>query len=122
MTKVITDIELLKRLQPYIWEVESWTNLKFTFYWKTLEHQIKLWTEDKHNYLKTLDTDEAIDFILDNINLKYKFQKTIQIFKREDWYHYWISWMVDCIWKTQIEALTKLLDYLEKNNLLTKKD
>ncbi len=137
MKKVITDIELLKRLQPYIWETEYF--LRYCSYNKDYEVVKCEWEKeirDKYlNYwwrdtdLKTLTTDEAMDLFQEIVVITFFPKKTEENDSSKNIYRVWYSYpynyckehnieFYDFEWETQIEAISKLLDYLEKNNLL----
>lgn len=96
MTKVIENIELLEKLQPYLWETEK-------------SISVSLWTVN----LKTLTLEEAMDLLPIYTRIR-------QIRGWE-----WLTdnkalWIKDKnIWgKTKLQAIEKMLEYLIDNNLL----
>lgn len=94
MTKVIENIELLDKLQPYLWETESTIS-------------VSLWTVN----LKTLTLEDAIDLL----PIWYIFNKS------STWYTFHnlgVGWNQVFSWKTKLEPIEKMLEYLIDNNLL----
>jgi len=118
------NLELSKRLAPYLENIETqkYTDWNFTFYWRTLEHQFKLWTENKNNYYKTLTLEEAIEFLPERISgwdLELAMNKT-----RVAYVMLWDCSPNEMVnyysWKTLLQAIEKMLEYLLNNDLLWK--
>ena len=127
MTKVIENIELLKKLAPKIEEMET----EYTYYneyW--YEHMVNLahttetewdywvsweliWETKIYDKIKTLTVEEAIEFIwkqMCQINLIYP--------NAWVWMLHQTIWEEVFEWETLIEAFSKFIEYLIDNKLL----
>ena len=120
--KVIKNIELLKRLQSYLWETEKYYNWRFTFHWATLRHCFKLWTEREENYYKAPTLEEALELLPSEINIWGRYA-CLKI-QKSKWFY---KILYTPILKTRnefydslLEAVEKMLEYLLDNNLLWK--
>lgn len=128
MTRVIENIELLKKLQPYLEYVE-------TEYWFVLVNKevdnYKLERTDRYVFpnknidLKTLTLEEAIELLPEELYIKW-IQHIFTVTKW-DWF-YWVNYDEDGFWafetiqeKTLLEAIEKMLEYLIDNDLLWNK-
>ncbi len=109
--KTIENIELLKKLHPYMKGETGYNTL----------HE---WLE-----YRTLTLEEAIELLPDFIKDKDLRDGYVSIWKM-DWeydikYSYWVwedeETIVEFIWKTLLEAIEKMLEYLINNNLLWNK-
>lgn len=114
MTKVIENIELLKKLAPYI---DGWgTDYNMMYHkdtdWQVVRRECYLTSQ----WLKTLTLEEAIELFPECIAEDY------HIFRMSDNSWWWIKfsfWDI-FIWKTLLEAVEKMLEYLIDNDLLWK--
>ena len=138
MTKVLK-FELSKRLN-YLWLLD---NIETEYWYKKDLWEMKVFTLNKYHKdfqelcIKTLTLEEAIEFLIKQkitfidiimpiTNRHYHTINSIRYFNNwklweiftrgdEDWYT-----DVEIYWKTFIEAIEKMLEYLIDNNLLTK--
>jgi len=120
------NLELSKKLAPYLKEVDT------EYIWVDIQWCIDIiktnnWLDEFDYICKTFTLEEAIEFL----------PKTVK-----DWYIYWlqINWKSNLEywirynnyairkfiysqrWKTLLEAIEKMLEYLLDNNLLWKKN
>ncbi len=131
MTQVIENLELLKKLAPYLdrkinteyfysmWSIfkNKWDNTEMSS-----ENNVMEW-----QYIKTLTEAEAIELLLNKFWRAW-FTKRIEWDKDSLKFPYWIyvwtfwPWAQDMCWfKTKIEAIEEMIDYLiDKNILWTK--
>lgn len=116
MIKVIENIELLKKLAPYLWKTEY---IISDDWWVYSQEEVKEWLENQIDYmfwwLKTLTTDELFTLMwkaICHFNMPYP----------NAWQLNW--WTV--IWDEEIKAkdlneyFGKCVEYLIDNNLLPK--
>jgi len=109
LSKRLTDLWLLDNIETEFSYDNNW------YLYNNLQKEF----EDKYKkFYKTLTVKEAIDFIVYNIIVEFPNSFSIEIFKRKDWIHYYISWIWEWIGETQIEAIEEVLEYLLDNNLL----
>ena len=138
MNKVIENIELLKKLQPYL---ENMIPEHSYYKWDLNRLVTKEFEPDK--YIKTLTLEEAIEFLPNRIDWEnHAFY--LEITKAETEYHIaycadmkdyiwedcvWDEFkMFECtymndkhlFWETLLEAIEKMLEYLLDNELLWK--
>jgi len=124
--KVIENIELLKRLQPVLKDVE--TEYYFTknkILWEYFVNSIS--QELQYDIdLKTLTFEEILDLFQHFRLYQYSF-----ILRQYSWKVYWDRCMEITLtnfveptekfdWETRVDAGGKMLEYLLDNNLLTK--
>jgi len=128
MTKVIEDLELLKKLAPYLEDVE--TEYYIDVNWNILNIH---WPEDltKDIWIKTLTLEEAIETVLP----KYIFTDKKENLTIRSWIseniEYWNIGYFNIVtnetslkevkWETLLQAIQKMLEYLIDNNLLLNK-
>jgi len=117
--QVIQNIELLKKLQPYIKDMET----EYITNWILVEENnfTDEWIEENW-YYKTLTLEEVINFLPSNIKIKWdKFNLRIDKYLK-----YSVSYFNEYLkyynnieeWKTLLEAIEKMLEYLINNNFL----
>lgn len=106
--KVIENIELLKKLAPYLEDMET-EYVVHKMSWEIILYD-SCWVCDE-SYLKLLTLEEAIELLPYN-NCITKI-----------WYWYRVEDMSahEELWKTLLEAIEKMLEYLLDNDLLWKK-
>lgn len=121
MPKVIEDIELLKKLTPYIWETEYVIDDMWDVV--LLSSVIMEWPDRNTDwYEKTLTLEEAIE-LLPSMIWRYSLYLSTETV---EYYNY--SWdftpalLVYFKWKTLLEAIEKMLEYLLDNDLLWNKN
>lgn len=120
--------ELSKRLAPYLEDAET----EYFFYWNTDKEALPIeWYETQESvkkYIKTLTLEEAIDFLPQSID-KWKDGEYYLNISKWDWvhsvdYHYYEredqEILIYCDWKTLLEAISKMLEYLLDKWLLWK--
>ena len=111
MTKVITDLELLEKLEPHLEDVE--TEYYLNYKWEVKENIFNEWFLKTVNWIKTLTTDEMFEFIW----------KAICYFTMPYPNDGMLNWWL-VIWDEEIKAkdfneyLQKCIIYLLDNNLL----
>jgi len=114
-------LELSKKLAPYLEWVET------ELYWDShslIKNEQWFWLTSDWEY-KALNLEEAIDFL--PIEFLYKDTKyfCLNIFRGLNKYFvisYEYTWVIKCEveWKTFLEAIEKMLEYLLTKNLLWK--
>ena len=140
------NLELSKRLANYLDSVKteySWIEksepIKWNIYWTEFKHTWKFFVWKKFmdradtNFwkeYKTLTLEEAIEFCPKRYKQQYseltwtKNDYRLIMVKLDKWYCFKISdefqWGTDksCCWKTILQAIEKMLEYLLDNNLL----
>lgn len=134
MTKVIENIDLLKKLQPYLEDMEA-----EYVYFNIFEDDLILWTYGLYwsDYIqyKTLTLEEAINFLwLHKIVFTHIYIPTLENIHTitDVWYIennvlsdkfvYWDEeeWYFNMSfgWKILLKVIEELLEYLDDNNLL----
>lgn len=113
MTKVIENIELLKKLQPHLWKTEYYIDIKT----KSVE---KYFFNDTFypKDLKTLTLEEAIELIHKN---KISLEITTWTIDEKNKLIYSINTNIEnkkFLWYKLIEQIEKMIEYLIDNNLL----
>lgn len=121
--KTIKNIELLKKLQPYIKGDTEFVD------WDTYPNEKILWKEKTYEQsdqlpLKTLTTDEAIEIIAKQTEWFILTYKKSRIIKFSFTYTFmeklkdWSIWRCLASWDTLLDAVIEMLEYLLDNNLL----
>ncbi len=113
--------ELSKRLAPYLEDVETDHVLMENVFWDyVLWDEISMWTfNPKWDKYKTLTLEEAIDFMpRDILNWELMFSK--YSCRYENALLDWNPWLLMFNWKTLLQAIEKMLEYLLDQWLLWK--
>lgn len=122
MTKTITDIELLKKLQPILEDVETEYWLAKDTIWNynvTKIYNTQKWLAYPKIWFKTLTLQEAIDILPRDVwNWELVFTKNSC--RYQDILLDWNQWLLMFNWETLLQAISKMLTYLIDNNLLIK--
>ena len=125
LSKRLNDLWLLDNIETEYWYFEQWDlfNIEEIF-WK--KYYIQKW-----DWLyKTLTLEEAIEFMPIYIKWKYKFNyekfnKVVPYSNMRKWDKHWIKytynweWYIQ-YWKTLLEAIEEMLEWLLNNWLLNK--
>lgn len=131
--KAIEDLKLLEKLQPILEGRETEYVSADVGYWyeePTLSKNIPKNFHEWGSSIKTLTLEEALDLLPKHILYKqvtpyHKQSYSMQIYCSFDW-DYYIDYNFEknhlkyTHWKTPLEAIEKMLNFLIDNNLLTK--
>jgi hypothetical protein len=134
MTKVIENLELLKKLQPYLWETEYKITQYYKSDWSPSYHFKKTIHKSNENIyttafssksFKTLTLEEAYDKLPRLLlNEDHFYTPTIAPAINKTYISYdHIDLELDSLtgsieWRTLLQAIEKMLEYLIDNNLL----
>lgn len=138
MLKVIEDLELLKKLQPYIKGDTEYYYRDISLEWEKKEYDLVSyddpqyfdWEKDYFDAecdLKTLTTEEAIELLPNYIHmvkwwrwyLRDDTKCSLRMWKKFIWYeHHNMGEYQRLYWNTLLEALGEMLNYLINNNLM----
>jgi len=115
------NLELSKKLAPYLEEVETEYNWCFDYNWKYY-----IANSNKIEWIKTLTLEEAIEFLPKRYKPLYEKDKyyVCKMVILDTWYCFEIcdefTWKIDktFCWKTLLEAIEKMIEHLIDNNFL----